>query len=198
MIINSKNLFIIFVFALIPTAESLARTGFIYSLNVASVSLSTTTEINITTTPTASSNDGVFTASRDETFNEANINLGYLYKRRRTADFFILPEFYYMTLDDDAIYGSSFKFGPVLGKFNLYANIGVSRIPQFKQNKVHAGLGMHYQINKNYLINFEWIQLDEFTERTEDSSIFGAQTVTNNTNTDRSIDLLTIGLAFLY
>lgn len=196
--IKTKSTSLILLLSIILPTQSIARSGFLYSFNFAYTSLATATEINITTTPTPSSNDGIVTANRDETFDETGINVGYLYKRRRTSDFFLLPEFYYTTFDDDAIYGTNFKFGPVIGNLNIYANIGVTKIPQFKQNKVHTGLGLHYRINKNYFVSFEWMKLDEFTEETEADTTFGAQTITNSTNTERKIEMLGLGFTLLY
>jgi len=74
----------------------------------------------------------------------------------------------------------------------VFANLGISRIEPFKQNKLHLGLGAEYAINDHQAIGIEWLRIDTIEENTTVDSVFGAQTLTTETHTTRDIDVIKV------
>jgi hypothetical protein len=74
----------------------------------------------------------------------------------------------------------------------VFANLGVSRIDAFKQNKLQLGLGAEYAINDHQSIGVEWLRVDTIKEDTTADSVFGAQTLTTDTRTERDIEVIKI------
>jgi len=128
---------------------------------------------------------------RSQTFSDIGFHIGYLFKHRRTQNYFIAPEFFVTTLDsNDTIYGTNFKFGADIGRLRVYAMLGVSRIETFGQNKLQPGLGAEYAINDYQSISLEWLRIDTIEEDTTADSVFGAQTLTTDTRTERDIEVI--------
>jgi len=190
MIINIGNLCILL--AVMAIQPALAGSGLYYGFDAVAHSLDTSTEVGLTFTPPPP-DPSLQRDQRSQTFSEAGFHIGYLFKHRRTQKYFIAPEFFLTTLDSgDTIYGTSFKYGTDIGSMRVFANLGVSRIEAFKQNKLHMGLGAEYAINDHQAISIEWLRIDTIDENTTADSDFGAQVLTTDTHTERDIETIKI------
>jgi len=171
---------------------AIAGSGFYYGFDAISHSLDTSTEVGLTYTPSPP-DPSLQIGERSESFFDAGFNIGYLFKHRRTQNYFITPEFFVVTLDSDhTIYGTSFKFGKDMGAMRLMVNLGVSRLTAFSQNKLHIGLGAEYAINDYQAIGIDWIRIDTIEESTTADSNFDIQILTTNTHTERDIDVIKV------
>jgi len=178
--------------AVMAIQPALAGSGLYYGFDAVAHSLDTSTEVRLTFTPPPPDPDSQ-RDQRSQTFSDVGFHIGYLFKHRRTQKYFIAPEFFVATLDsDDTIYGTSFKSGTDIGSMRVYANLGVSRIEAFKQNKLHLGLGAEYAINDHQAISIEWLRIDTIDENTTADSVFGTQVLTTDTHTERDIEAIKI------
>ena len=190
MIIKIENLCILL--AVMAIQPALAGSGLYYGFDAVAHSLDTSTEVRLTFTPPPP-DPSLQRDQRSQTFSDAGFHIGYLFKHRRTQNYFLAPEFFLTTLDsDDTIYGTSFKYGTDIGSMRVFANLGVSRIEAFKQNKLHMGLGAEYAINDHQAISIEWLRIDTIDENTTADSNFGAQILTTDTHTERDIETIKI------
>jgi len=190
MIIKIGNLCILL--AVMAIQPALAGSGLYYGFDAVAHSLDTSTEVRLTFTPPPP-DPSLQRDQRSQTFSDAGFHIGYLFKHRRTQKYFIAPEFFITTLDsDNTIYGTSFKYGTDIGSMRVFANLGVSRIEAFKQNKLHMGLGAEYAINDHQAISIEWLRIDTIDENTTADSDFGAQILTTDTHTEREIETIKI------
>jgi hypothetical protein len=190
MIIKIGNLCILL--AVMAIQPALAGSGLYYGFDAVAHSLDTSTEVRLTFTPPPP-DPSLQRDQRSQTFSDAGFHIGYLFKHRRTQNYFLAPEFFLTTLDsDDTIYGTSFKYGTDIGSMRVFANLGVSRIEAFKQNKLHIGLGAEYAINDHQAISIEWLRIDTIDENTTADSNFGAQILTTDTHTERDIETIKI------
>jgi len=190
MIIKIGSLCILL--AVMAIQPALAGSGLYYGFDAVAHSLDTSTEVRLTFTPPPP-NPSLQRDQRSQTFSDAGFHIGYLFKHRRTQKYFIAPEFFLTTLDsDNTIYGTSFKYGTDIGSMRVFANLGVSRIEAFKQNKLHMGLGAEYAINDHQAISIEWLRIGTIDENTTADSDFGAQILTTDTHTEREIETIKI------
>ena len=191
---NFKSVYLIIFLASMPVQQGIAGSGFYYAIDAAFHSLDTHTEVGLTYTPSPPG-PSLQRGRSSQSFSDAGFHVGYLFKHRRTQNYFIAPEFYLTTLDsDDTIYGTSFKFGADIGRGRISLNLGVSHIESFKQNKLHLGLGAEYAINDHQAISIEWMLIDTIEENTTSDSIFGTQILTTDTHTERNIEVIKISL----
>ena len=152
----------------------MAGSGFYYGFDAVFNSLDTSTEVGLTFTPPPPA-PSLLSDQNSQSFSDVGIHIGYLFKHRRTQSYFLAPEFYVTSFDRDyAIYGTSFKFGTDIDRLRVMANLGVSRVEPFKQNKLHLGLGAEYSINDQLAIGIEWLRIDTIEENTTADSAFGA------------------------
>ena len=171
---------------------AMAGSGFYYGFDAVFNSLDTSTEVGLTFTPPPPA-PSLFRDQSSQSFSDVGLHIGYLFKHRRTQSYFMAPEIYLTTLDsDDTIYGTSFKFGRDIDRLRVMANLGVSRVEPFKQNKLHLGLGAEYSINDQLAIGIEWLRIDTIEENTTADSAFGGQTLTTDTHTTRNIDVIKV------
>jgi hypothetical protein len=190
MIFKTGNLCILL--AAMAIQPALAGSGLYYGFDAVAHSLDTSTEVRLTFTPPPP-DPSLQSDQRSQSFSDAGFHIGYLFKHRRTQKYFIAPEFFITTLDsDNTIYGTSFKYGTDIGSMRVFANLGVSRIEAFKQNKLHIGLGAEYAINDHQAISIEWLRIDTIDENTTADSFFGAQVLTTDTHTERDIGAIKI------
>ena len=172
----------------------IAGSGFYYGIAAVSHSLDTSTEVSLTYT-SPSPDPSLQSDERSQSFSDAGLHIGYLFKHRRTQKYFIAPEFFATTLDsNDLIYGTNFKIGADINNLRLFAILGVNRIDAFKQNKLQLGLGAEYAINDYYSISLEWLRIDTLVEDSSADSIFGSQTLTTDTHTERDIEVIIFSL----
>ena len=189
---NSKSSYLSIFLAGILMQPAIAGSGFYYGFDALSHSLNTSTEVNLTYS-SPPPNPTLQLGQRSQSFSDVGFHAGYLFKHRRTQNYFIAPEFFLTTLDsDDAYYGTSFKFGTDIGPGRVLVNLGVSRIEAFKQNKLHIGLGAEYAINDHQAISIEWLRFDTIDENTTANSDFGGQVLTTDTHTERDIEVIKI------
>jgi len=171
---------------------AIAGSGFYYGFDAVSNMVDTSTEVRLTFTPPPPA-PSLLRDQSSQSFSDVGLHIGYLFKHRRTQSYFMAPEFFLTTFDsDNTIYGTSFKFGTDIDNIRLLANLGVSRIEPFKQNKLHLGLGAEYAINDHLAIGIEWLRIDTIEENTTVDSAFGTQTLTTDTHTTRDIDVIKI------
>lgn len=171
---------------------AISGSGFYYGFDAAFHSLNTRTEVGLTFTPPPP-DPSLQIDQRSQSFSDVGFHLGYLFKHRRTQNYFIAPELFVTTLDSkDSIYGTSFKFGTDIDSVRVYANLGVSRIEVFKQNKLHVGLGAEYAISDYQAISIEWLRFDAIDENTTAVSNFNSQILTTDTHTERNIDVIKV------
>ena len=171
---------------------AMAGSGFYYGFDAVFNSLDTSTEVDLTFTPPPPA-PSLIRDQSSQSISDVGIHFGYLFKHRRTQGYFLMPEFYVTSFDsDDAIYGTSFKFGTDIDRWRVLANLGVSRIEPFKQNKLHLGLGAEYAINDHLAIGIEWLRIDTIEENTTADTTFVAQTLTTDTHTTRDIDVIKV------
>jgi len=171
---------------------AVAGSGFYYGFDAVSNLVDTSTEVRLTFTPPPPG-PSLQRDQSSQSSSDIGLHIGYLFKHRRTQNYFMAPEFYLTTFDsDDAIYGTSFKFGTDIDRMRVMVNLGVSRIEAFKQNKLHLGLSAEYAINDHQSISIEWMVFDTIEENTTVDSAFGAQTLTTDTHTTRDIDVIKI------
>jgi hypothetical protein len=190
MIIKIGNLCILL--AVMAIQPALAGSGLYYGFDAVAHSLDTSTEVRLTFTPPPS-DPSLQHDQRSQTFSDAGFHIGYLFKHRRTQKYFIAPEFFLTRLDsDNTIYGTSFKYGTDIGSMRVFANLGVSRIEAFKQNKLHIGLGAEYAINDHQAISIEWLRIDTIEENTTADSDLGTQILTTDTHTERDFEMIKI------
>ncbi|MEE8364312.1 MAG: hypothetical protein V3R76_00875 [Gammaproteobacteria bacterium] len=181
-----------FYLAALLFQPALAGSGFYYGFDAVSHALDTSTEVRLTFTPPPP-NPVVQSDQRSQSFSDVGFHLGYLFKHRRTQNYFMAPEFFVTTLDsNDTIYGTNFKFGTDIGNLRVFANLGVNRVEAFRQNKLQLGLGAEYAINDHQAISVEWLRVDTIKEDTTADSVFGSQTLTTDTHTERVIEVIKI------
>lgn len=186
-----KGYFYFFLTAML-FQPALAGSGFYYGFDALSHSLDTRTEVRLTFTPPPPA-PSLQSDRRSQSFSDAGFHIGYLFKHRRTQNYFMAPEFFVATLDsNDTIYGTNFKLGTDIGRVRVFANLGVIRIQAFKQNKLQLGLGVEYAINDYRSISVEWLRVDTIKEDTTADSVFGALTLTTDTHTERDIEVIKI------
>ena len=189
-----KSAFLSFAIGALLFQSVIAGSGFYYGFAAVSHSLETSTEVRLTYTspppdPSFQSDE------RSQSFSDAGLHIGYLFKHRRTQNYFIAPEFFASTLDSNyTIYGTNFKFGTDINNLRVFAILGVNRIDAFKQNKLQLGLGAEYAINDFYSISLEWLRIDTLVEDSSADSIFGTQTLTTDTHTERDIEVINFSL----
>lgn len=187
-----KTGYLSFFFTVISNQPAVAGSGFYYGFDAVFNSLDTRTEVGLTYTPSPPGPSLQFDQN-SQSFTDAGFHIGYLFKHRRTQNYFITPEFFAATLDsNDTIYGTSFKFGTDIGNWRGLVNLGVSRIETFKQNKLHMGIGIEYAINDRQAIGIEWLRIDTINENSTADSIFGSQVLTTDTHTERDIEVIKI------
>jgi len=193
MNVKIKSLFC-FLLTNLLLQPAIAGSGFYYGIDAVFNSLDTSTEVSLTFTPPPPA-PSLLSDQSSQSFSDVGLHVGYLFKHRRTQSYFIAPEFYLTSFDsDDAIYGTSFKFGKDIDRWRVSANLGVSRFESFKQNKLHLGLGAEYAINDHLGIGIEWLRIDTIEENTAADSAFGAQTLTTDTHTTRDIDVIKVSI----
>ncbi len=186
-----KGYFFIFLTTLL-FQPALAGSGFYYGFDALSHSLDTSTEVRLTFTPPPPI-PSVQSDERSQSFFDVGFHVGYLFKHRRTQNYFLAPEFFITSLDSsDTIYGTNFKFGVDTESVRLFATLGVVRIDAFKQNKLQLGLGAEFGINDYQAISVEWLRVDTIEEDATADSIFGTQILTTNTHTERDIGVIKI------
>lgn len=188
----SRMIFRIFNFCIfltvMPFQPVVAGSGLYYGFDAAYNSLDTSTEVRLTFTPPPPG-PSLQHDQRSQSFPDVGFQIGYLFKHRRTQNYFIAPEFFLTTLDsNDMIYGTSLKFGRDFGSMRGLVNLGVSRLDVFKTNKLHLGLGAEYAINDHQAISIEWLRIDTIDENTTANGI----NFTTDTRTERDIELIKI------
>jgi len=174
----------------IQIQAALAGSGLYYGFEAVSHSLDTHTEVGLSFTPPPP-NPSLQRDQQSQSFRDAGLFIGYLFRHRRTQNYFIAPEFSLSTFDSgDAIYATSFKLGTDVGSMRVLVNLGVSRITAFNQNKLFMGLGVEYAINTKQAVSIEWLRHNTIEENSIAVSVLGSQVLTTDTNTGRDIEVI--------
>ena len=180
------------------TASAHAGSGFYYGFDALSHSLDTFTETEIIFTPPPP-DTSTSRGERIETFTDYGLRLGYKHKRRKTHRYFMAPEFYITSFDPgDLIYGTNLKIGYEFNRYTLFGVMGISHIDLFDKKTPNFGLGGEYNMSDTLSINLEWQRINSTEEQTTADANFGAQVITTNTDTQRDIDVIKLGISFYF
>ena len=183
-----KTAYLSFLLAVLLLQPAIAGSGFYYGFDAVFHALDTSTEVRVTYTPPILP-PTLIRGDRSQSFSDVGFHIGYLFKHRRTQNYFIAPEFFIATLDSsDSIYGTNFKFGTDFNRLRVFANLGVSRIDAFKQNKLQLGVGAEYALNDYQSIGLEWLRIDTI----EENSSADSTTFITETHTGRDIDAIKV------
>lgn len=192
-----KSIYYTSVLFLLTVTPSFAGSGLYLGVDAISHELDTHVEVNQTfSMPPPEPNNNSNAVKKD--FTDVGLRIGYKYKRRLNDNFFISPEFIFSELDNDYIYGTNLKIGTEIKNFSIFGVAGISRIEQFEKNQATYGIGLAYKLSSIISINLEWQKTDTIREETIDTRAFGAQILTTETDTQRDISSIKLGITIYF